>query len=105
MAVNFFDRELTRLQDRFNSTFGVMQTCDLKVRQSTILSIISLGLLANKINAASSNDEVRDEIAKFVKGRDVLTQFFNQVQQQIERRKHHSQTLQVQTETRKVDVC
>jgi len=105
MPINFFNSELTRLQDRFNSTFCVMTTCDLKARWSTILSIIRLGVLAKRINAASDKDQVRTEISQFIKGRDTLNKWFDYVQTQInqqQKRRHHGQTLQVQHENRQM---
>lgn len=108
MPIDFFEQELSRLQERFNSTFGVMTTCDITARQSTLLSIIGLGVLAKRINSASDKDLVRTEITRFVKGRDVLNRWFDHVQTQIkqhqERRSHHGQALQIQQEDRQMAV-
>lgn len=108
MPINFFEGELTRLQNRFNQTFGEMTTCNLKARSSTILSIIGLGVLAKRITAASDKDSVRAEISQFVKGKDTLNRWFDHVQEQItkqrERRSHHGETLQIQPEHRQVAI-
>lgn len=108
MPIGFFDKELSRLQDRFNSTFGVMTTCDLKARGQTILAIVGLGVLAKQINTASDKDEVRAEISRFVKGRDTLNRWFDHVQSEItkqqERRNRHGEALQVQPQDRQMAV-
>ena len=45
MAIDFFDRELLKLQDRFNSTFGENPTFKPDLRACTMLSICWLGMI------------------------------------------------------------
>ena len=108
MPINFFDKELSRLQDRFNSTFGVMTVCDLKARGQTILAIVGLGVLAKKINTTTDKDQVRAEISRFVKGRDTLNRWFDHVQSEItkqhERRTRHGEALQMEPKNRQMAV-
>ena len=87
MPVDFFEKEVRSARERFNQTFGVIDVCDLKTRRSTILAIISLGLLVGKIKKAKHKDDVRDEIKRFMKTKTVLDGVFNQLQKdQGERR-------------------
>ena len=77
MAVNFFEREVIKIQKRFNETFGRQTVCNLDVRYSAILSICWLGVLGRRIKKAEEKEKVRDSIHEFVRIRDVLNDFFN----------------------------
>ena len=86
MAIDFFE-EVIKSQEGFNQTFGVLDVCDLKSRQSTILAISSLGLIAGKIKKAKNKDDVKDEIKQFMRTRTILDSVFKQFQkEQGERR-------------------
>ena len=87
MPVDFFEKEVTRAQDKFNQTFGVLETGDIKLRQSAILNICGLGCLRNKIVKAADKDQVRGEICNFMKIRNILNNVFNTIEDyQKERR-------------------
>ena len=42
MAIDFFEKEVSKVRERFNQTYGVMVVCNLNHRQAAILSIINL---------------------------------------------------------------
>lgn len=87
MPVDFFEKEVNRAQEKFNQTFGMLETGDIKLRQSVILKICGLGCLKNKIGKAANRDQVRDEICKFMKIRNTLNNIFNTIEDyQKERR-------------------
>ena len=87
MPVAFFEKEVTRAQRKFNQTFGMLRTGDIKLRQSAILKICGLGCLKNKIVKATDKSGVRDEIRNFIKIRDILNNVFNTIEDyQKERR-------------------
>ena len=87
MPVDFFEKEVTRAQQKFNQTFGMLKTSDIKLRQSVILKICGLGCLRNKIIKAADKDQVRDEICNFIEIRDILNNVFNSIEDyQKERR-------------------
>ena len=86
MAVNFFEKEVKKVRQRFNQTFGVLTVYDLKLRQSVILAIASLGNSSNKIEIMKSNSSEKDEIKKFVRTKNILNNIFNQIGK--ERRDH-----------------
>jgi hypothetical protein len=77
MAINFFDRELSRLEERFNSTFGEDPKFKPDLRACTMLSIVWLGMIAKHINSAKKKDSVRSEIQEFVYGRHALDKLFD----------------------------
>lgn len=87
MPVDFFVKEVNRAQEKFNQTFGMLETGDIKLRQSAILKICGLGCLRNKIVKAADRDQVRDEICNFMKIRGILNNVFNTIEDyQKERR-------------------
>jgi hypothetical protein len=77
MAVNFFDREVKKLQKRFNNTFGTLVVCNLTLRYSAILAICWLGVLRRRIKETRDREKARDYIREFVEGRAVLNDFFS----------------------------
>ena len=88
LAVDFFEREVNKVQQRFNKTFGVLDVCDIRTRQKAILSIIKLMRLKDRIMNNNSNN-IKEDRSKFVKTRDWLNQAFNKIEQHLsERRKY-----------------
>jgi hypothetical protein len=88
MPVDFFEKEVTRTQQKFNQTFGMLKTGDIKLRQSAILKICSLGCLRNKIMSAGDTSKVRDDIRNFIKIRDALNSIFNTIEDYQKERRH-----------------
>ena len=88
MHVDFFIKEVNRAQHKFNQTFGMLKTSDIKLRQSAILKICGLGCLKNKILKAADQDQVRDEIRKFMEIRNTLNNVFNTIENYQEERRH-----------------
>lgn len=87
MPVKFFKTELKRVQEQFNETFGMIIVCDIRTRQSVISAIVLMGLLQKRISGAQSKDEVKPDIQRFVKTRNVLNKIFNSIENhQKERR-------------------
>ena len=90
MPVDFFDREVNKVQQRFNETFGVLDVCDLQMRQKTILSIINMMRLKDKIMSTQDNKNIKEDRSKFVKTRDALNSIFNQIDQELNERRNHA---------------
>ena len=87
MPVDFFVKEVNQAQHKFNQTFGLLRTGDIKLRQSAILKICGLSCLGNKIKKAEEESKVRDDIRNFNKIRDALNSIFNTIEDyQKERR-------------------
>ena len=82
MAVNFYEREVKRVQKRFNETFGRQTVCDLDLRYAAILSICRLGILGRKIREANDKEKVKDSIHTFIRIRDVLNDCFKAIEKQ-----------------------
>ena len=60
MQLEFFEREMGRVQDRFNETFGAQVVCDMNARQTTILAICQIRILARNIDQAQLNKAYYD---------------------------------------------
>jgi hypothetical protein len=88
MPVDFFVKEVDQAQRKFNQTFGMLETGDIKLRQSAILKICGLGCLRNKIVKAANRDQVRDEICNFMKIRNTLNNVFNTIETYQKERRH-----------------
>ena len=88
MAIDFFEKELTKVQERFNQTFGKQTVCNLELRYSTILAICRLGRECEKIRKTKRKDDVRSEIKRFMKARNILNNLFDQFENQREERDH-----------------
>ena len=80
MSVNFFEKEIDKVQKRFNQTFGSRATCNIKLRQAVILHICSLACLKNTIAKIADNSKAKDEISQFIKIRDALNKIFNTIE-------------------------
>ena len=82
-TIDFFDREVRSAQDRFNQTFGKLVVCNIRTRQLVILSIIRMGTLARKINAADVKDQVRDKIRTFMETKNRLKSYFDSAEEAL----------------------
>jgi hypothetical protein len=80
MKVNFFESELTRIQERFNQSFGSQSICDLQTRAQVIIAIVHMGLLTHNILKAEDRSMVRQDIQMFIRIKGVLTSLFSQVE-------------------------
>ena len=77
MAVDFFEKEVRKVRQRFNQTFGRQTVYNLNARYSAILSLCRLGILSRRISRAKNKEKVRDSIREFIRIRDVLNYFFD----------------------------
>ena len=89
MTVDFFQKEVEKVQRRFNEVYGEQIVCNLKLRKSAILSICCLGMTCSKIKKTKNKDDVRSEIKKFMKLRNILNNFFNQFEEQKKERRDY----------------
>jgi hypothetical protein len=84
MPINYFEKEVTKSQERFKQTYGVMTVCNLNLRQAVILSIINLNLLCRIIQSAAKKDQVRVEIREFIRIRNTLNNHFKIIERNID---------------------
>ena len=84
MPVDFFKKELGRIQARFNHTFGVMPLCNPKVRIRVMFAIVQMCILQQKIR----KEKKKEDISRFVKTKDKLNKIFSTLTKESERRQH-----------------
>ncbi|PQP35738.1 hypothetical protein C6A37_00800 [Desulfobacteraceae bacterium SEEP-SAG9] len=89
MKVNFFEKELIKVRERFNQTFGKQFVCDLQTRTQVIIAIIHMGMLNNKIMKAKNKEMVRDDIRMFIRIKNTLTTIFNNAEKLWEERRSY----------------
>jgi hypothetical protein len=104
MSVDFFESELKKARNRFNSIFGNLVVCNLKVRQMLILAITWMGVLKRKIDNAKDKEAVREEIKKFVKYRDLVNNVFNKIEIELQERRAYGHSDDKTKEHRKADI-
>ena len=85
MRLKFFEKELDKVQERFNQTFGIMTVCDLKLRQSVILAICHLGCLVRTMTETKSRDHPHNKIARFMRTRNAINRVFDQLEKHQEK--------------------
>jgi len=84
MPVDFFEKELGRIQSKFNQTFGIMPLCIPKVRIKVIFAIVQMGILHKKIQQTKH----KEDISRFVKTKDKLNEIFSTLIKESERKQH-----------------
>ena len=89
MKVDYFEKELSRVRERFNQTFGKQFVCDLQTRAEVIISIIHMGLLGNKIMNAKNKEMVRDDMRMFIKKKNQLATIFSNADKYFKERRRH----------------
>jgi len=84
MPVDFFEKELGRVQARFNQTFGVMPLCNSKVRIRVIFAIVQMCILQQRIRKKKK----KGDISRFVKTKEKLNKIFSMLIKESERKSH-----------------
>jgi len=79
MAIDFFDKEVRKVQQRFNQTFGEMQVINLSARFNVIFSIINLGMIAKELNNKNKRKDIA-KIKEFMQTKEILNMVFDSAQ-------------------------
>ena len=93
MAVDFFEKEVSKAQERFNETFGKLTVCDIRTRQRAILKIVRMSLIRNKIIQEKVKEKIVQERSKFVLTRNWLHSLFNQVEKELKERRAYARPI------------
>ena len=91
-VVDFFEKEIKKLTMRFNK-ISDNPVCDMKIRCSTILSIVQAGLLVREIRSSTDEERIKKATRDFRHVRDVLNRFFDSVEKQAERKAYAGTTV------------
>ena len=79
MAIDFFEKEVSKVHQRFNQTFGETQVINLSTRFNVILSIINLGLVAKELNNKNKRKDI-EKIKEFMRIKEILNKVFDSAQ-------------------------
>ena len=86
MPIDFFEKELERVQRNFNRAYGGLKVINLKHRESIILAIVHMGLLSRSVKKAENDLDRQIVIKRFIRVRNSLNRQF--IQMKKERRQH-----------------
>ena len=92
MKIDFFEKELNTVQERFNQTFGKQTVCNIEARCRVILWIIRMNLLHRKITNVACTKDAKGEIQMFVKTKNVLNTIFCEAEKCWGERRHDENT-------------
>ncbi len=88
MAFDFFEKEVERLQKRFNYVFGERTVFDIRTRQLCILAICRAGLLSRQISTSSDAKETKKMTREFRRIREGLHRCFDRMAKEPEMETH-----------------
>ena len=91
-AIDFFEKEVKRLQERFNATIGQERTMNMRARYLAILAICRSDILARSVRETSDEKRIGEMTREFCNVREGLNRFFDLVESQPERRGHGQTT-------------
>ena len=91
-AIDFFEKEVKRLQERFNGTFGQEPTVNMRARHLAILAICRAGILARSVRETSDEKRIGELTREFCNVREALNMCFDLIEPQPERREHEYAT-------------
>jgi hypothetical protein len=91
-AIDFFEKEVKRLQERFNGTFGQEPTVNMRARHLAILAVCWADILARSVRETSDEKRIGEIAREFCNVRKALNRFFDLIEPQPERRGHEHAT-------------
>ena len=87
MPVDFFEKELAALREKYNQTFGSHAVFKRDTRHRVIIAIIHMGLLTKRIAKTKDEAEKRDDIRKFNNTKKTLMTIFSTAEKIIQERR------------------
>jgi hypothetical protein len=85
-AIDFFEKEVKGLQERFNATIGQERTTSMRARYLAILAVCRAGIIARSVRETSDEKRIGEMTREFCNIREVLNKFFDLSEAQQERR-------------------
>ena len=87
-AIDFFEKEVKRLQERFNATFGQEPSMNMRARYLAILAVCWADILARSARQTSDKKKIGEMTREFCNVREALNRVFDLIEPQPERREH-----------------
>ena len=85
MAIDFFEKEVKRLQDRFNETVGKAKTVNMRIRTLAILAICHADIITKSIRETSDEKRIGEMTREFCRIRGVMNGLFDLMESNKER--------------------
>lgn len=84
-TIDFFEKEVKRLEERFNEAFGQAKTLNMRVRTLAILAICRAGILARTVRETLDEKKTGEMTREFCRIREVMNGLFNLIESGPER--------------------
>jgi hypothetical protein len=91
-TIDFFEKEVRRLQERFNATFGQAKTVNMMARSLTIMAICRAGILVRSVRETEDEQKIGVMTRDFCRIREVINGLFDRIESEQERRGHGQTT-------------
>jgi len=88
MAIDFLEKEVKRLQERFDATLGQAKTASIRVRTLALLTICRAHIIAISVRKTSNDQIIRKMTEEFRGIREVMNGLFDRIESERERRLH-----------------
>ena len=85
MTIDFFEKEVKRLQDRFNENLGKAKTVNMGVRTLAILAICRADIITKSIRETSDEKRTGEMTREFCRIRVVMNGLFDLMESNKER--------------------
>jgi hypothetical protein len=89
MPVDFFEKELAAVRERYNQTFGNQVVCNIETRYRVIIAIVHMGVLAKKIEKTKDKAQAREDIRLFIKIKNTLMTIFSTAEKIYQQRRRY----------------
>ena len=86
MPIDFFEKEVTKVQNRFSQTFGQTTVVNLDVRYNVMLTIIHLHRIAGEIRKLKPMNS-REKVKEFMRCKAALDSVFTKLENKLNQRK------------------
>ena len=79
MTINFFEKEVSKAQGRFNQIFGNEIVCNIEARYAAIFTICQMGVICKRLQTSKKQKLIQE----FVGLRNIINTFFNRLEKDI----------------------
>ena len=85
MAIDFLDKEVKKLRNRFNNVFGMQTVFHVQAREASLLMVIWADLITKWIKEETNEKLIEEQTREFCRIRDGMNNFFDMMELQQER--------------------
>jgi hypothetical protein len=85
MAIDFLDKEVKKLRNRFNNVFATQTVFHVQAREASLWMVIWADLITSRIKEETNEKRIEEQTREFCMKRDILNNFFDMMELQQER--------------------